>query len=196
LAPASYTSIATTAIKPMAPYSLIGVIQPPIATDGRLVARVLTTVNVRDSASRQYELPITIERNPELQDPQAPGPRRDHQLTTTTRSPSNTRGDITVVRVRIVVIVLLGLLGAVACVVQAAHRTESPRARPEPIRRLFLSAPAFGRGVHRRPRGSAASLAAFATVTAAAARHINLRASGVRLPGPDDAVLARARGLM
>lgn len=56
----------------MAPYSLIGVIQPPIGTDGRLVARVPTTVNVRDSASRQYELLITIERNPNSKIPRHP----------------------------------------------------------------------------------------------------------------------------
>jgi hypothetical protein len=64
LAPASYTtSSVVTPITVLPPYSLVGIIQPPISTDGELVARLPIGVNVRQSSTRQFALLITIQRD-------------------------------------------------------------------------------------------------------------------------------------
>jgi hypothetical protein len=64
LAPASFTGNTTQApLKVLPPYSLVGVITPPISTDGQLVARAPITVDVRQTSSRQFELLITIQHH-------------------------------------------------------------------------------------------------------------------------------------
>jgi hypothetical protein len=63
LAPASYTtSSVVTPITVLPPYSLVGIIEPPISTDGELVARLPISVDVRQSSTRQFELLITVQR--------------------------------------------------------------------------------------------------------------------------------------
>lgn len=70
LAPASFAgNTARAPLRLLPPYSLIGVIQPPIGTDGELVARVPIGVDVRQSSSRQFELRITIQRNQNAKTP-------------------------------------------------------------------------------------------------------------------------------
>jgi hypothetical protein len=70
LAPASFAgNTARAPLRLLPPYSLVGVIQPPIGTDGELVARVPIGVDVRQSSSRQFELRITIQRNQNVKTP-------------------------------------------------------------------------------------------------------------------------------
>lgn len=72
LAPASYTTTTATfptSLRPLPPYSLVGIVQPPIGADGELVARVPISVNVRKSSTRQFELLITVARHPNTRAP-------------------------------------------------------------------------------------------------------------------------------
>jgi hypothetical protein len=70
LAPASFTtSTFPRPLRVLAPYSLLGVIQPPISNHGELVARLPISVNVRQSSTRQFELLITIQRDPNATTP-------------------------------------------------------------------------------------------------------------------------------
>jgi hypothetical protein len=60
-----FSKASTTILKLLPPYSLVGIIQPPIGSDGKLVARQPISVDVRQGIRiYQFELVITIERNP------------------------------------------------------------------------------------------------------------------------------------
>jgi len=70
LAPAGFAgNTARAPLRVLPPYALVGVIQPPIGIDGDFIARVPVGVDVRQSATRQFELLITIQRNQNAKTP-------------------------------------------------------------------------------------------------------------------------------
>jgi hypothetical protein len=73
LAPVSYAGTSTWKLTLLPPYSLIGIIRPPVGADGELVGRAPISGDLRSRAggglNPQFELLITLERNPHAKTP-------------------------------------------------------------------------------------------------------------------------------
>jgi hypothetical protein len=73
LARAGYTTTSTRALTILPPYSLVGIIRPPVGADGKLIGRAAISGDLRSRAggglNPQFELLITIERNPHAKTP-------------------------------------------------------------------------------------------------------------------------------